>query len=173
MSDTSLAKSKIRFSSNLQKLVKQTGFSENEYREKAGFSSATWYNYLRGVRLPREPGDAERLAKVAGVSPAFLYGWDASDALPDFATDCATITLEADQLGYPSGTAIHYKTRIKGPTDGTYVLSVKSQIVLRKIKIRLDDDLDISDGKDTETYTRKDFKTFKVLGKASGVTLSI
>jgi len=158
------------FAGNLQKLIAASGLTDNEYRQQAGYSSQTWYCYVRGTRLPSNPSDVEKLAAVAGANPATLYNWHDVSALPAAVRSCQHVELSSHQLGYAAGSVVHYNPNKVGVSDGLFVIQVNGLPLLRRVTARLDEKIDISDGQQTQAYSPASFSTFNVLGKVTGVT---
>ncbi len=158
------------FADNLQKLIKTSGLTDNEYRQRAGYSSQTWYCYVRGTRIPSNPSDVEKLTAVVGANPAVLFGWHDVSALPAPVRECQHAELTSPQLGYAVGSMVHFDPTKTGLSDGVFVIEVNGNPLLRRVTARLDQQIDVSDGVQTQAYNPDAFSTFKVLGKVTGVT---
>ncbi len=163
-----IAKWKVLFSKNLNNQVQNSGLSPNQFREQAGFTSATWHNYINEKRLPRNPSDIEKIAKVTGINPAALFGW-----MPALIAGTKSLTLSSNQLTYPAGSALHYTEVSKELADGQYLFMVDEQPILKRITRRLDGRFDVLGENGVETYDNEKSDSFKVLGKVTAVTLVI
>lgn len=167
-----LAAWKKIFSDNLKVTIAASGLTDNDYRQKAGYSSQTWYCYKNGTRIPSNPSDVENLAAVGGVNPAQLYGWNVTAKLPQQLTRAEQITLKTPQLDYAAGSILYY---LPGTytADGIYIVNTNGQALVRRLALSIDGLITVSDSASSQSYSPVDIKSLPLLGRVIGSTVLI
>lgn len=167
-----LAAWKLIFSDNLKAAIAATGLTDNDFRQKAGYSSQTWYCYKNGTRIPSNPSDIENLAAVAGINPAQFFGWDSSGSLPSSLYGAEHLTLSTPQLDYPAGAVLYYAPGTFS-IDGVYIVKPNGSPIIRRLSQSLGGGVIASDGTTEHTYPLDELKSLPILGRVIGVTALI
>lgn len=150
------------FSKNLKALIKKSGLTEQQYRKAAGMETQPFYNYINALRIPKNPSDIETLARVAGASPADLFGWK-TGLNNDLTLHCIEISIKSGQAGIAAGSTLFVNPDIVGPVDGgLYAFGSHENPILRRVKILVSGQIDV----EGETYSPNEFTALPKLGRA-------